>query len=348
MPSKSLPLPSIPLPPPAVTRRRARARPAHLKNLVDLAVALKHGLAARHLGKDAARRPHVDGCRVRRLPEEDLGRAVPERDDLVRVGAQRHSVGAREAEIGKLEHARRLVDEDVLRLEIAVHDAVRVARLRAREQLVQEPLGPLRGHARAEAPHAVERRLEVALHELEDEVQVPVEGHKHVAQRNNVRVLHLLEHGDLAQRRRGDALVPHVHRQLVGKGHKREGGAGRGAERGEHELAPPRARVARASTHLLHRDDLVAQAVLRLINDTVRALAERLLEFLVPVACGSRGAEVGVKAELARGAHGTTRSRAWRDERAAWRGAARARRGARGARARSHRCDPAGGGAASA
>jgi len=52
----------------------------------------------------------------------------------VRVGAHRDHEGAREAEVGELERAL-AVDEQVLRLEVAVHDAARVAEVHALEQL---------------------------------------------------------------------------------------------------------------------------------------------------------------------------------------------------------------------
>jgi hypothetical protein len=56
--------------------------PEDAEDLVDLRVAWEERLAHDHLGKDAADRPHVERCRVVPRAEQDLGRAVPERDDL--------------------------------------------------------------------------------------------------------------------------------------------------------------------------------------------------------------------------------------------------------------------------
>ena len=67
--------------------------PEDAEELVDLRVAGPQRAAVHHLDEDRADRPHVDGGRVRALAEQDLGCAVPERDDLcgraVRMGCQR-------------------------------------------------------------------------------------------------------------------------------------------------------------------------------------------------------------------------------------------------------------------
>ena len=110
-------------------------RAEDLVELVDLAVSRPEGPAVDHLGEDDADRPHVDGARVLLGAEEDLRRAVPQRDDLVCVRAQRHGEGAREAKVGEFESACIRVDEHVLRLEFAVQDSVRVAPRQPVEQL---------------------------------------------------------------------------------------------------------------------------------------------------------------------------------------------------------------------
>ena len=91
--------------------------------------------AHRHLREDAPHGPHVDGGRVVAGAEEDLRSAVPERDDLVRVGAHGDAEGAREAEVGELEVVIR-IDQQILRLEVAMQDAVRVAIEQPGRQLV--------------------------------------------------------------------------------------------------------------------------------------------------------------------------------------------------------------------
>ena len=108
-----------------------------LEDLVDLAVAREERLARRHLRVDAADTPHVDARAVLPAAEQDLRRAVPERDDLVGVGAEGHAEGPREPEVGEFEVAF-FVDEEVLGFEVAVQHAVGVAVARSFEQLVGE------------------------------------------------------------------------------------------------------------------------------------------------------------------------------------------------------------------
>ena len=98
-----------------------------------------------------------------------------------------------------------LVDQDVLRLEVAVHDALRVAVGHAREDLVEDRLD----HHRLKELFLLERlevRLQVLLVEVEHEVQLLLV-RDHVAQPHDVRVAQLGEQRDLAQRGRRDAFV---------------------------------------------------------------------------------------------------------------------------------------------
>ena len=75
----------------------------------------------------AADRPHVDRRRVVLVLDEELGRAVPPRHDV--LGEEVEAVGgvdaARQPEVGDLEVAV-LVDEQVGRLEVAVQHVRRV------------------------------------------------------------------------------------------------------------------------------------------------------------------------------------------------------------------------------
>ena len=105
-----------------------------LEDLVDLRVTREERLAGSHLGEDTADGPHVDTSGVLAATEQNFGRAVPESDDLVSVGAERDAEGASETEIGQLQ-VTLLVDEQVLRLQVTVEDAVGVAVASAFEQL---------------------------------------------------------------------------------------------------------------------------------------------------------------------------------------------------------------------
>ena len=65
--------------------------------------------------KNASRGPHVDGGRVELGAEEDVRRAVPQRDDLGRVAPHRDAERPRQPEVSQLQLAA-LVDQQVLGL----------------------------------------------------------------------------------------------------------------------------------------------------------------------------------------------------------------------------------------
>lgn len=109
------------------------------ENLVDLGVTREKRLAGSHLGEDAANGPHVNTSGVLAATEQNFGRAVPESDDLVGVSAERNTKGASQTKIGQLQVAL-LVDEQVLRLQVTVQDAVGMAVARALEELESELL----------------------------------------------------------------------------------------------------------------------------------------------------------------------------------------------------------------
>ena len=57
--------------------------PENLEDLVDFRVSReKRDTLHRHFGKDAADRPHVDGCGIMPGAQQYLWRAIPESDDL--------------------------------------------------------------------------------------------------------------------------------------------------------------------------------------------------------------------------------------------------------------------------
>lgn len=113
--------------------------PKYLEDLVDLGITGEKGLAGAHFRKNAAHGPHVDACRVLPTAEQNLRRAVPQRDDLfMSVPARTASVCmlylmcicpqwytkcASETEIRQLEVAV-LVDQQILRLQIAMQYAM--------------------------------------------------------------------------------------------------------------------------------------------------------------------------------------------------------------------------------
>lgn len=214
-----------------------------LEDFVNLRVAGEQGFACGHLGEDAANGPHVDACAVLTATEEDFGCAVPEGDDLrgvsidmsrvkaaerfaylVGVGAERDTKGSGQTKIGELEVAL-LVNEQVLRLQVAVKNAVGVAVANTGAQLVHELLDHCLAetHVASAAVHAALGQrlsttslrdgqslhvlLQIQVEVLEDEVQLVAIGVDNVEQAHNVGVAHLLEERDLADGSRRHAFI---------------------------------------------------------------------------------------------------------------------------------------------
>lgn len=158
----------------------------------------EQGSACVHLGHDAPGRPDVDAGVVRPASEEDVGGAVPERHDLVAEGVDGNAKGAGEAEIAELELSL-AVNQEVLRFEVSVQDAVLVAKVDAPKQLVHEGLdGPwIQGALVALGVHVL---LEIAIHKLEHQHKF-VLGVNNIVKRHNVFVFELLHKRDLADGR---------------------------------------------------------------------------------------------------------------------------------------------------
>lgn len=194
-----------------------------LEDLVNLGITREERLAGAHLSKDASNRPHVNTRRVLTSTQQNLWRAIPQSDNLVRVCAQGDAERAGKTEISQLEVSL-AVDEEVLGLEIAVQNAVAMAVAHAVAQLVHELLDD--GLAEA---HGLEVRaaalgqglaaaavgdgqrlhvlLQIAVEELEDEVQLVAVGVDDVEELDDVGVTHLLEEADLADGGGRDAFV---------------------------------------------------------------------------------------------------------------------------------------------
>ncbi len=121
---------------PGAFRRRAHDA-EDLLELVLVRGAGEEGAARVHFGHDAAGGPDVDAGVVGARAEEDVRGAVPEGDDFVGEGVDGDAEGAGEAEVGEFELAF-VIDEEVLRLQVSVEDAVVVAEGDALEELVHE------------------------------------------------------------------------------------------------------------------------------------------------------------------------------------------------------------------
>lgn len=194
-----------------------------LENLVNLRVTGEQGLSRAHLRKDAAHGPHVHTGRVLPAAEQDLGGAVPERHDLVGVRAQRDAKGAGEAKVSKLEIAVS-INKQILRLEIAMQHAVRVAVADALAEMEHELLdddvaqaqtGELCRAALGQglSATAIAHRqclhvlLEIKINELAHEVELVAVGVDDVVEAHDVGMLHFLEKRNFADGRAGNTLI---------------------------------------------------------------------------------------------------------------------------------------------
>ena len=186
---------------PGALRGRAHdAEDAH--QLVFVGSAGEERAAAVHLGHDATSGPDVDAGVVGAGTEEDVWGAVPQRHDFVGEGVDRDAEGSGETEIGELELAF-VVDEEILRLEIAVEDSVRVAEVDALEELVHEGFDG-DGRQCSSISLGVHVLLQILIHVFKDQHEL-VLGMNDIVEADDVLVLQLLHQRDLADCSRGCA-----------------------------------------------------------------------------------------------------------------------------------------------
>ena len=205
------------------------------RELLDVRVAGEERTLVEQLAEYAADGPQVDALVVLARAVEELGRSVPARGHLGRVQAIALVLveDARESEVADLEVAGG-ADEQIGRLQVAMHDRVLVAEGHAVQQHLHVALDLGLGDGRV----AVAYHLgQVAQHELEDEHEARALG-EHVEQLDDVLVLaDRLQRLDLAQHRVGYLVLEALERDA------------------------------------LERHDLAALDVLGLEDDAVRALA---------------------------------------------------------------------------
>lgn len=167
----------------------------NLLQLVLVRGAGEEGAAGVHFGHDAAGGPDVDAGVVGARAEEDIRGAVPEGNDLIGEGVDGDAEGPRKTEIGEFELAL-VVDEQVLRFQVAVEDAVFVAESDALQELVHEGFD---GHVVELAALAarIHEFLEVLVHVFEDEHEF-VLGVDDIVEGDDVFMLELFHEGDFA------------------------------------------------------------------------------------------------------------------------------------------------------
>lgn len=117
-----------------------------LENLVYLRVPGKKWFLLSHLCHDAADRPLVQGGRVLLLPKEDLRRSVPKSDHLMCIGLDWQRERSSEAKIRKFDNPI-LADQQILRLEVSMHDPVGVTVSQALQDLIREALHLINGQS---------------------------------------------------------------------------------------------------------------------------------------------------------------------------------------------------------
>ena len=105
--------------------------------LIFVCGAGEEGPSGVHFCHYAARRPDVDAGVVGAGAEEDVGCAVPEGDNFVGEGIDGNAEGAGKSKVGEFELAF-VVDQEVLRFEVAVEDPIVVAEGDALEELVHK------------------------------------------------------------------------------------------------------------------------------------------------------------------------------------------------------------------
>ena len=105
--------------------------------LVFVCGAREEGPPSVHFCHYAPCRPDVDTGVVGAGAEEDVGGTVPEGDNFIGECVDGDAEGAGEAEVGELELAF-VVDQEVLRFEVAVEHPIVVAEGDALEELVHE------------------------------------------------------------------------------------------------------------------------------------------------------------------------------------------------------------------
>lgn len=183
---------------------RGRAHDAEYpNNLIFVGGAGEQGSAGIHFSHDAPRRPDVNTRIISPTTEQDVWRAVPQGDDFVREGVDRDAKGTGQTEITQLQ-APFAINEQVLRLEIAMQHPVLVAKIDALEELVHERLDR-RGLERAALTVGIHVSLQVAVHVLKHEHQL-VLGVNNIVKSNDILVLELLHKRDFPDRRRRRSL----------------------------------------------------------------------------------------------------------------------------------------------
>ena len=179
----------------ALIRRRAH-RGEDAEEVVLRVPPREDGLSGDHLRKNAPSAPNVGAVAVHDGAEDDVWGAVPQRHHVVAVLFDRNPFDAREAKVGDLQHA--LLQQQILRFEVSVDDAVAVEVREAGHELPHEA-------ARVDGEAALDVRRQVAVAVLKDHRQLR-RAEQNIVEADNVRVRHLPQDHNFADRSAQNAL----------------------------------------------------------------------------------------------------------------------------------------------
>lgn len=90
----------------------------------------------RNLIEDASKRPNIHRSGVFVFAKQNLRCPIPQRDHFVSVLLDGYVEGASQPKIGQLYSFFLLVDQNVLRFEIPMNNAIAVAEINCQQQLV--------------------------------------------------------------------------------------------------------------------------------------------------------------------------------------------------------------------
>lgn len=173
-------------------------QPKDFLELVFVGGAGEEWTACVHFRHDTTSGPDVDASVVGAAAKQDVWGTVPKGDDLVGEGIDRDAERTGEAEIGKFELAF-VVDEEVLRFQVAVQNAVFVAECNALKELVHEGFDSdvIELTAAAAGIHVF---LQIFVHVFEDQHEF-VLGVDDIVEGDDVFMLQLFHERDLANSR---------------------------------------------------------------------------------------------------------------------------------------------------
>lgn len=154
---------------PRTLRRRAH-QPEDLLELVLVRRSREQRTSGVELRHDTAGRPDINTSVVRATAQEDIRSAVPQGDHFVGEGVDRDAKRPRQSKVTQFQLSL-LVDQQVLRFEIAMQDSILMAEGDAFEQLVHKGLdrGLVQLSSIAAGIHVF---LQILIHVFEDKHQL--------------------------------------------------------------------------------------------------------------------------------------------------------------------------------